>query len=121
VINFGRRDECLLQTVVGVRYETKPDQLRRLIEELRQMLLAHPELDHESVRVRLVGFGPSSLDIEVFVYVRTRERAQFMSVREGVLLKIMDLVESCGTGFAFPSQTLYLARDQAPTPPAPLN
>jgi len=44
-----------------------------------------------------------------------------MSVREDVLLKIMDLVEACGTGFAFPSQTLYLARDQAPTPPPPLN
>jgi MscS family membrane protein len=117
VINFGRRDECLLQTVVGVRYETKPDQLRRLIDELREMLLAHPELDPESVRVRLVGLGPSSLDIEVFAYVDTRERAQFMSVREDILLKIIDLVESCGTGFAFPSQTLYLARDQAPSTP----
>lgn len=121
VINFGRRDECLLQTVVGVRYETKPDQLRRLMDELRKMLLAHPELDHESVRVRLVGLGSSSLDIEVFVYVDTRERAQFMSVREDILLKIIDLVELCGTGLAFPSQTLYLARDQAPTPPTPLN
>jgi MscS family membrane protein len=64
-----------------------------------------------------VGLGPSSLDIEVFAYVHTLERAQFMSVREEILLKIMDLVESCGTGFAFPSQTLYLARDQAPSTP----
>ena len=32
-------------------------------------------------------------------------------IREDLLLRIMDIVEAAGTGFAFPSQTLYLGRD----------
>jgi len=32
-------------------------------------------------------------------------------VREELLLEIMDIVEASGTGFAFPSQTAYLAQD----------
>jgi MscS family membrane protein len=34
-----------------------------------------------------------------------------MEIREGLLLKIMDLVNDAGTGFAFPSRTLYLTQD----------
>lgn len=29
-------------------------------------------------------------------------------------LRIMDIIEASGTGFAFPSQTLFLGRDEAP-------
>jgi MscS family membrane protein len=34
-----------------------------------------------------------------------------MEIREGLLLKIMDLVNDAGTGFAFPSRTVYLTQD----------
>ena len=61
--------------------------------------------------MRFVGFGPSSLDIEVNTYVGTRDVEEFYAIREELLLGIMDLVAETGTGFAFPSQTLYLGRD----------
>jgi hypothetical protein len=32
-------------------------------------------------------------------------------MREDVLLRIMEIVDESGTGFAFPSQTLYFGRD----------
>ena len=35
----------------------------------------------------------------------------YLAVQEDLLLRIMDLVESSGSGFAFPSQTLYMAKD----------
>lgn len=111
VVNFGRRDETMIQTIVGVRYETSPDQLRHLLVKIRELLSSHPMIRMESARVRLIGFGASSLDIEVFAYVETRDRVEFMAVREDILLRIMDLVKESGTGFAFPSQTLYLGRD----------
>jgi MscS family membrane protein len=34
-----------------------------------------------------------------------------MAIREDLLLRIMDIVNAAGTGFALPSQTLYLGRD----------
>ncbi|MCX6917541.1 MAG: mechanosensitive ion channel family protein [Verrucomicrobia bacterium] len=111
VVNFGRRDKMLIQSTIGVRYETSPEQLRYLLAKIREMLLGHPRIHPDAVRARFIGFGASSLDIEVFAYVTTTVRAEFLAIQEDVLLRVMDLVEQCGTGFAFPSQTLYFGRD----------
>jgi MscS family membrane protein len=111
VVNFGRRDQTLIQSVIGVRYETSPEQLRYLLAKIRELLMGHPRITSDSARARFMGFGASSLDIEVFAYVKTRDRSEFLGIREDVLLRIMDLVKESGTGFAFPSQTLYFGRD----------
>ena len=111
VVNFTQRDQILIQSVIGVRYETRPEQLRYLLAKIREMLLGHPRIQPDSVQARFIGFGASSLDIEVFAYVLTQYSAEFSGIREDVLLRMMDIVEDSGTGFAFPSQTLYFARD----------
>jgi MscS family membrane protein len=82
-----------------------------LLVKIREMLLSHPRIHSDPVHVRFTGFGASSLDIEVFAYVTTSAREEFFSTREDILLRIMDIVEQSGTGFAFPSQTLYFTRD----------
>ena len=101
----------LIQTVIGLRYETSPEQLREVLVKLREMLLGHPRVHRDPVRARLIGFGASSLDIEVFAYVMTRDWAEFLDIREEILLRVMDVIEQAGTEMAFPSQTLYLGRD----------
>jgi MscS family membrane protein len=111
VVNFGQRDQMLIQSVIGVRYETSPEQLRYLLVKVREMLLSHPCINAESARARFIGFGACSLDIEVFAYVKTRDRPEFLGIREDVLLRVMGIVAQSGTGFAFPSQTLYFGRD----------
>ena len=35
----------------------------------------------------------------------------FLAIQEDLLLRIMDIVEGSGSGFALPSQTAYLAQD----------
>ncbi len=69
VVNFGRRDQTMMRTVIGVRYETTPEQLRYLLVKLRELLLSHPRIDPDTARARFIGFGASSLDIEIFAYV----------------------------------------------------
>ena len=112
IANLAERDRMLIQTVIGVRCETRSEQLRYLLVKIRELLLVHPRVHSDTARVRLVGFGDSSLDMEVFAYVTTRDRPEFLAIREDVLLRIMDILEQSGTGLAFPSQTLYLAKDQ---------
>lgn len=114
--NFADRDRFRLFTTIGVRYESNPDQVRRLAGKIRELLAAHPKVLQDPLRVRFVGFGASSLDIEIFTYIETREIDEFYAIREELFLGIMDLVTETGTGFAFPSQTLYLGRDHAPRP-----
>ncbi len=75
------------------------------------MLHAHPRIDRETVRVRFAGYGDSALTIDLRVYVATHEWNDFFAAREDVFLRIYDLVTEAGTGFAFPSQTVFLGRD----------
>ena len=110
--NFTERDRILIQSVVGVRYETTSEQLRFLLAKIRELLVSHPRIHADTARARLVGFGNSSLDIEVFAYALTRDRVEFLAIREDVLLRVMDLVEQSGSALAFPSQTLYFSKDR---------
>lgn len=109
--NFGRRDRMLVRCTLQLRYETTPDQLRHVLTRLRQLLIGHPRVLEDPVRVRLIGFGASSLDVEVFAYVDSADWGEFLGIREDLFLRIIDVVEESGSGFAFPSQTVYMARD----------
>lgn len=109
--NYTVRDRMWLHPTIAVRYETTPDQLRHLLVEIRRMLYAHPRVDPNGARIRFVNFGAYSLDLEIFAYVATPDYDEFLAVREDIYLRIMDLVEQSGSGFAFPSQTTYIARD----------
>ncbi|MGB5695115.1 MAG: mechanosensitive ion channel family protein, partial [Polyangiales bacterium] len=114
--NLSRRDSILLQTTLQLRYETTPDQLRLVLARLRELLIQHPKVLPDPARVRFVGYGSSSLDIEVFAYVATQDRNEFFAIQEDVMLRIKDIVEDAGCGFAFPSQTLYLTQSDDPDP-----
>jgi MscS family membrane protein len=112
--NFAKRDRMRLFAMIGVRYETTPDQLRYILVEVRKLLYAHERVTADPARIRFVGFGAYSLDLELFAYVNTSDWSEFLGIREDIYLRIMDIIETSGTGFAFPSQTLYLGKDDAP-------
>ena len=65
----------------------------------------------DPARVRFVGFSAYSLDVEIFAYVRCVDQNTFLAVQEDLFLRMADIVDEAGSGFAFPSQTAYLARD----------
>ncbi|ALJ01094.1 mechanosensitive ion channel protein MscS [Rufibacter tibetensis] len=109
--NFAHRDRIWFHPTFGVRCDTSPDQIRYLLVELRSILYAHPKIDPESARVRFVRVGASSFDLEVFSYVLTSEFNEFLEIQEDLLLRMMDVIDSSGSSFAFPSQTIYLGRD----------
>ena len=107
------RDKFLLHPVVGLRYETTAAQLRSFTTGVRSLLDEHASVESVSVRVRLVRFGPSSVEVDIFAYVFAPNWNSFLETQEELLLSIMDIVHKAGTGIAFPSQTLYIATDKS--------
>jgi MscS family membrane protein len=85
--------------------------MRYVLVQVRRLLYEHPKVETEGARSRFVSLDTSSLAIEIFCYVLTRDDKEFLAIRADLLLRIMDIVDAAGTGFAFPSQTLYLGRD----------
>jgi MscS family membrane protein len=109
--NLSRRDKILLKTSLSLRSETKSDHLRFVLSELRRLLYSHPKIENTTVRVRLTDIAGAAPSVEVLAYVLTQDFNEFAAVREDVLLRMMEIVESSGTGLALPAQTLYLGRD----------
>jgi len=110
LINFTRRDAILLNTRLLLHYETTPEQLRLVLARLRELLIGHPKVSRDVARVRFVGYGASSLDLEIFALIETREFSEFLAIQEDLNLRIKDVVEAAGSAFALPSRTLYVER-----------
>ncbi|QJR81669.1 mechanosensitive ion channel family protein [Alteromonas pelagimontana] len=109
--NYAHRDKFLLRAVLGFRYETTPDQLQYLLREIRNIFRENPRVDPDPARVRFIGYGSSSLNVELFAYILANDYNEFLELQERINLNIADAVNASGTGFAFPSQTLYMAKD----------
>ena len=111
VENFTFRDRFLFQHTLNLRTETTAEQLRDILAKLHELLHRHLQVDSATASVRFIGFGPSSLDVKLFAYITETAQEAFLAVQEDLLLRIMDIVASGGSGFAFPSQTLYMTKD----------
>jgi MscS family membrane protein len=109
--NFAHRDRFLFNPTLGLRYETSPDQMRYILVELRNLLYAHPRVDPDPARVRFLGFGATSQDVGIHAYIFAADFNEFLEIQEDLNLRIADVIAESGSGFAFPSQTLYMARD----------
>ena len=106
---FSARDKFWFHPIVGLRFETTPTQMRSVTSNMRNLLIAHPRIDSSSVRVRFLGIGASSLNVEIFAYVFAFDWNQFLEIQEQLLLSVIEIIEQAGTEIAFPSQTTYLA------------
>jgi MscS family membrane protein len=111
VENLSRRDKILFNTKLGLRVDSKADHVRFVLAETRRLLYSHPKIEGTSVRVRLIDITGSSLSVEVFSYILTRDYNEYAAVKEDLLLRMLDIVEDSGGSLALPSQTLFIARD----------
>ena len=111
ITNWSSCDEMLILHTIGLRYETDSDQLRYVLAKMREMLLSHPKITSDTARVRFVGYGSSSLEIEIRAYAKTGDFNEFYAIREDIMLRFKDIVSESGTGFAFPSLTMYAGQD----------
>ena len=109
--NFSVRDKIWFHHTLHLRYETTADHLRYILAEIRRMLYEHPKVESPSARIRLIGFGSSSLDLEIFAYVLETRYEIFLEIQEDLLLRLMDIIEASGSGFALPSQMTHVTKD----------
>jgi MscS family membrane protein len=100
LINLSRFEKRLFNHQIGLSYETQSDQLETILNQCRSLLRNHTQLIQDSIRVRLVGYSQSSIDLQIFVYVNTPDQNEFLSVQEELLIKIKQIVEDAGTSLA---------------------
>jgi MscS family membrane protein len=107
--NISARGKILFHHMLGLSYSTTSDQMGAVLEGIEKLLREHQRIEGSSFRVRLLRFGTSSLDVELFAYVLTRDWREFLAIQQGLLVRILQIVEASGTSIAFPTQTLHVA------------
>ena len=96
---------------IGVRYETPPDTMLAIVADIEKRLLQEPLADPKSVMAHFTGFGDSSLNIEFRATFRTLDMPAYRAAVQRVNVDLMRIVARHGSGFAFPSRTVYMAQD----------
>jgi len=112
VENFSRQDKMLLHLTLNLRRDTGPEQLRAILSEVQTILEKHAKIETGRMPVRFIGVGTYSLDIEVFAYVLTEDGDEFMTIRQDLILRILDAVAEAGTNLALPTQVLEESGNQ---------
>jgi MscS family membrane protein len=111
VENFSARDRIMYNPVLKLTYATTAAQLTYVVDEVKRLLRSHPRVFQGEQRVRLAAFGESSLMVEVWCWVETRDFLEYTGVVEELNFAIVKIVERAGTSFALPSRTVYMAND----------
>ncbi|HVV85478.1 MAG TPA: mechanosensitive ion channel family protein [Kofleriaceae bacterium] len=108
VESYSARDRLRFTCTLGLVYGTSAEQLRGVLAELEATLRAHPLIWPDAVTVRFIGFGASSLDIDVMAWFQLNDWNQFTALRQELLLRFMEIVEGRTGGFAFPTTTVHV-------------
>ncbi|MCU0291849.1 MAG: mechanosensitive ion channel family protein [Thermoanaerobaculaceae bacterium] len=106
--NYSARDRIVYNPTIGLTYDTRPGQLRAVLDGFREVLRAHPRVFQESFRVRFRAFADSSLNVEVLCWVATGDFDEYLEVVEELNFSFAEVVEKAGSSFAFPTRTVVV-------------
>jgi MscS family membrane protein len=113
ILNWSRLSKRRLDLVLSLRYDTTPDRIEDFLARVREMLHDRPTVEDDSVVVYFINFNASSLDVMVRCYILIADWGEFTAEKEAINLKLMDIAQDAGVGFAYPSTSLYV--EQMPT------
>ena len=108
VDNIGARRFRRFRTLLGLTYDTTPEQIQAFVEGVRAIIKASDGSRKDYYEVHFVEFGASSLNILVHMFFEVSSWTEELTCKHNLLLEIMRLAEDLGVTFAFPTQTLHL-------------
>jgi MscS family membrane protein len=106
--NYSMRDKIWFHHVFGLRSDTSPGQMRQVLSQVTHLLRDDRRVEEESARIRLIEFAASSLQVEIYAYIKVTDYTAFVEIQEDLLLQIMDIIAASGTSIAMPSQVSHL-------------
>ena len=117
---------------LGVKYNSKPEDIKNAVNDIRVMLDKHPQIatkntaytyrksrstklvskdDLQGVKktllVYLDEFSDSSINILVYCFTKSVDWNEWLKTKEDVMYKIMEILDKNSLEFAFPSLSIY--------------
>ncbi len=108
IVNLSRFTQRRVEQVLTLTYDTTPDQMAAIVEEIRTIIGAEDEVDPASVQVFFRDLSASSLDIWLAYVTKDPDLKKNLAAKQRINLAMMRAVAARGLGFAFPAQAIHL-------------
>ncbi|WP_291644765.1 mechanosensitive ion channel family protein [Clostridium sp.] len=106
--NFSRRGKRRITFNLGVTYGTSSEKLQSCVDNIRNMIENHPQVNKETIFVNFDKFSASSLDIFIYFFADTTALAEYLKIKENINFNIIGILEQLGVSMAFPSTSIYV-------------
>ena len=107
--NFSRRDIRRLKFTIGLTYSTKKEDIETIVTSIKELLKNHYGIaKDQTLLVNFESFGDSSLNIFIYCFTNTADWKEYLDIKEDINYKIIEIVKSNNSDFAFPSQSIYV-------------
>lgn len=111
VENPARMTNRRIKETIGIRYDDA-SKMREIIADVKEMLKQHEDIDtNQTLIVNFNEFAASSLNFFIYTFTKTVNWIEFHEVKQDVMLKIIDIIESHGAECAFPTSTLHIPEE----------
>ena len=110
VVNFSGMTHRRIKWLIGLEYNTSTDQLRLIRNKIEEYIssdsnFASPK--EASTFIRIDSFNESSIDLLLYCFTRTTDWGGWLEIKEDLAFAVKDIVEKSGSGFAFPSRSIF--------------
>jgi small-conductance mechanosensitive channel len=109
---MGARTYRRISTMVSITYDTTPGKIEAFCEGIRGLIRNHPYTRKDYFHVWLNQFSSSSLDIILYCFLVTPDWSTELRERHRLFLDIIRLAHDLGIEFAFPTQTIFMGKEQ---------
>ncbi|MGD9109413.1 MAG: mechanosensitive ion channel family protein [Phycisphaerales bacterium] len=113
--NIGKRPFIRRTSNITITYDSGYAKTNRAVEIIKDVLANTPEVNKDPKyppRIYFSDFNDCSLNIYMSYWVKPADYWLYHEVNERVNLEIMKRFDDEGIEFAFPTQTLYLKKDE---------
>ena len=111
VVNHQMMEIRRLDWTINLTYSTKIDQLKSICLDIESYIKDKKNLPVDLTKdnfVKVSELGASSIDLKLICHTDPVGFADFSDLKEKLIFKIIEAVESNGSDFAFPSQSIYV-------------
>ena len=112
--NFKRMYERRIVFSFGVVYQTPYEKLAKIPTMVRQIIESQEPIRFD--RAHFKQYGDSSLNFEVVYWVKNPAYNVYMDIQQNINLALFRRFQEEGIEFAYPTQTLYMTHEGAPSP-----
>lgn len=119
VNNFGLRAYRRFSTNISITYDTPPALIEKFTEGLKGIVANHPKTRKDYYEIHLNEMSSSALNILFYIFFDVPSWTEELKAKHEILIAVIELGQSLGVRFAFPTQTLHVEELPGATSLAP--